>query len=196
MSKKEISDKMIDALTVIFEEVTGNKYNVVREGPTIIRIEPAVEVESARADIQTTLDEPDSGQSPKEDRPEPAEKALDDDAVVKAQVVDVDKPFTGWFDLRENIRKFKTGKGWYLKVIDDEEQVDEDGTKWLCSDLVKWIQEIPKHVSKRSADDNRDRAYPARGGGGIYVNDTEMLLLEEMAQKQKIVIGEREFDKQ
>ena len=192
MSKKDLGDRLAKIIIVILEEMEEEKYKVVREGPTI-RIVPDVEDKSARADIQTTLDESDSGQSPKEDRPEPAEKTLDDTAV-KAQVVDVDEPFTGRFDLRGNIKKFKTGRGWYLKVINDEGQVDEDGTKWLCSDLVEWIRGLPKHVSKRSPDDNRDRAYPARGGGGIYVNDAEMLLLEEIAQGQKIVIEEREFD--
>lgn len=172
---KGTGDEVAKKLAEIFEIMTGQKYTVRREGFTLY-VDPE---EEARADEPQS----DSGQSPEQDT-EPEQQTLND----------VEEPEPEPIELRDGLAKFRTEKGWYIKAFDDEGKVDDDNTKWLCSDLVKWIQGLPKKISARTHD-SRDRAYPARSKGGIYVNSTEMLYLEELAKEQNLAIVEKEFER-
>ena len=178
MPKEGTGDKVAELLAEIFEEMTGKKYKVKRTGFSL-SVEPE---EEARAETAKS----ESGQSPEQDTFETADKLLEPEQQTLAE----EEP--PQLKLRTGLAKFRTAKGWYIKAFDDEGKIDEENTSWLCSELVKFVQELSKSISARS-NDSRDRAYPARSKGGIYVNNEEMLYLEKLAEEQNIAIMEKEF---
>jgi hypothetical protein len=122
--------------------------------------------------------------------------------------------------LQNGLTKFKTEKGWYIKCflgdgdpdLDDDKEYQQERVKeqndlnaWLCSirtqeqrdsnesfGLLMWIQALPKRISKRS-DSDRDRSYPSSKKTGVYVNDSEMEYIEQIAHAQEVPVHEKEF---
>lgn len=133
----------------------------------------------------TTKPVSDSGQSPKQDREPDVVTPVELDHIVheQEQATLAEQDDFPTIDLKEGIDKYKTEKGWYLKAPD---------LKWLCSTFLKWVQELPRSISKRM-EGKRDRAYPSRHKTGIYVNDAEMDYIERLARQQDIAIREKEF---
>jgi len=150
-----------------------------------------------------------------EARAESEESSIEEEDIPDPEPIDLTH-------LPDGLTKFKTEKGWYIKVfievaapeedIDDEAQEERQNRQrdlevWLCSvrtdeqreaddqfGLVMWIQALPKRISGRSRD-KRDRSYPTSKKTGVYVNDTEMAYLEKVALEQEVPVHEKEFSR-